>query len=47
MFDIGQLMSLGIAIGLVTAIFILPQILALLKPERPEGEPDSPKPPSS
>ncbi|HUB65931.1 MAG TPA: MMPL family transporter, partial [Candidatus Methylacidiphilales bacterium] len=33
MFDIGQLMSLGIAIGLVTAIFILPQILALLKPE--------------
>jgi hopanoid biosynthesis associated RND transporter like protein HpnN len=32
MWDIGQLMSLGIAIGLVTAIFILPQILALLKP---------------
>jgi predicted RND superfamily exporter protein len=30
MFDIGQLMSLGIAIGLVTAIFFLPQILALL-----------------
>jgi hopanoid biosynthesis associated RND transporter like protein HpnN len=38
MFDIGQLMSLGIAIGLVTAIFILPQILALLKPGKPEGE---------
>ncbi len=32
MWDIGQLMSIGIAIGLVTAIFILPQILALLKP---------------
>ncbi len=32
MFDIGQLMALGIAIGLVTAIFFLPQILALLKP---------------
>jgi len=32
MWDIGQLMSLGIAIGLVTAIFILPQILSLLKP---------------
>jgi hopanoid biosynthesis associated RND transporter like protein HpnN len=39
MFDIGQLMSLGIAIGLVTAIFILPQILVLLKPRPPEGEP--------
>ena len=38
MFDIGQLMSLGIAIGLVTAIFILPQILALLKPEKPLDE---------
>ena len=38
MFDIGQLMSLGIAIGLVTAIFILPQILSLLKPRAPEGE---------
>ena len=37
MFDIGQLMSLGIAIGLVTAIFILPQILSLLKPRAPEG----------
>jgi len=32
MWDIGELMSLGIAIGLVTAIFVLPQILALLKP---------------
>ena len=31
MFSIGQLMSLGIAIGLVTAIFILPQILVILK----------------
>jgi len=39
MWDIGQLMSLGIAIGLVTAIFILPQVLALLKPGKPEGEP--------
>ncbi len=37
MWDIGQLMSLGIAIGLVTAIFILPQILALLKPEKTEA----------
>jgi len=44
MFDIGQLMSLGIAIGLVTAIFILPQILALLKPGKPEGEPTPPSP---
>ncbi len=35
MWDIGELMSLGIAIGLVTAIFILPQILALLKPSAP------------
>jgi predicted RND superfamily exporter protein len=41
MFDIGQLMSLGIAIGLVTAIFILPQILALLKPSAPKEEWDS------
>jgi hopanoid biosynthesis associated RND transporter like protein HpnN len=32
MWDIGQLMSIGIAIGLVTAIFVLPQILALIKP---------------
>ena len=39
MFDIGQLMSLGIAIGLVTAIFILPQILVLLKPREPEEDP--------
>jgi hopanoid biosynthesis associated RND transporter like protein HpnN len=39
MFDIGQLMSIGIAIGLVTAIFILPQILSLLKPPAPEGRP--------
>ena len=34
MFSIGQLMSLGIAIGLVTAIFILPQILVLLKSDK-------------
>ncbi len=43
MWDIGQLMSLGIAIGLVTAIFMLPQILSLLKPPAPEGQ-ISPKP---
>jgi hypothetical protein len=43
MFSIGQLMSLGIAIGLVTAIFILPQILALLKPRAPEAGPSEPK----
>ena len=36
MWDIGELMSLGIAIGLVTSIFILPQILVLLKPEKAE-----------
>ena len=36
MWDIGQLMSLGIAIGLVTAIFMLPQILSLLQPPDPE-----------
>jgi hopanoid biosynthesis associated RND transporter like protein HpnN len=36
MWDIGELMSLGIAIGLVTSIFILPQILALLKPAAPK-----------
>jgi uncharacterized protein len=36
MYSIGQLMSLGIAIGLVTAIFFLPQILVLLKPNAPE-----------
>jgi hopanoid biosynthesis associated RND transporter like protein HpnN len=39
MFSIGQLMSLGLAIGLVTAIFILPQILALFHPEPPKEEP--------
>jgi len=39
MFDIGQLMSLGIAIGLVTAIFILPQILVLLQPREPAEDP--------
>jgi predicted RND superfamily exporter protein len=44
MFSIGLLMSLGIAIGLVTAIFILPQILVLLKPPAPEGGPASPGP---
>jgi len=43
MFDIGQLMSLGIAIALVTAIFMLPQILVLLKPRAPEREPSPPK----
>jgi hopanoid biosynthesis associated RND transporter like protein HpnN len=32
MFDIGELMSLGIAIGLVAAVFVLPQILVLIKP---------------
>jgi hopanoid biosynthesis associated RND transporter like protein HpnN len=37
MWDIGQLMSLGIAIGLVTAIFILPQILVLIKPSAPKS----------
>jgi hopanoid biosynthesis associated RND transporter like protein HpnN len=47
MFDIGQLMSLGIAIGLVTAIFILPQILVLLKPREPADDPASPKHPDS
>ena len=44
MWDIGELMSLGIAIGLVTAIFILPQILAILKPEKPADP--APTPPS-
>lgn len=38
MFSIGQLMSLGIAIGLVTSIFVLPQILVLLKPEVPSDK---------
>ena len=41
MYSIGQLMSLGIAIGLVTAIFFLPQILVLLKPRVTEDEPPS------
>lgn len=35
MHSIGVLMSLGLAIGLVTAILILPQILALLQPKEP------------
>jgi hopanoid biosynthesis associated RND transporter like protein HpnN len=39
MFSIGQLMSLGLAIGLVTSIFILPQILALFHPTAPREEP--------
>jgi hopanoid biosynthesis associated RND transporter like protein HpnN len=39
MYSIGQLMSLGLAIGLVTAIFILPQILALYHPIAPKEEP--------
>jgi hopanoid biosynthesis associated RND transporter like protein HpnN len=39
MFSIGQLMSLGLAIGLVTSIFILPQILALFHPTTPKEEP--------
>jgi hopanoid biosynthesis associated RND transporter like protein HpnN len=39
MFSIGQLMSLGLAIGLVTSIFILPQILALFHPTAPKEEP--------
>jgi hopanoid biosynthesis associated RND transporter like protein HpnN len=43
MFSLGELMSLGIAIGLVTAIFFLPQILALFHPEVPKdaNEPSS------
>ncbi len=44
MFSIGQLMSLGIAIGLVTSIFILPQILVLLKPGTPREEVADTKP---
>ena len=36
MFSLGELMSLGIAIGLVTAIFFLPQFLALLHPSVPK-----------
>jgi len=43
MFSLGELMSLGIAIGLVTAIFFLPQLLALLHPSVPQAEPE-PKP---
>jgi predicted RND superfamily exporter protein len=39
MFSIGQLMSLGLAIGLMTSIFILPQILALFHPKAPKEEP--------
>jgi predicted RND superfamily exporter protein len=38
MYSLGQLMSLGIAIGLVTAIFFLPQLLALLHPSVPHDE---------
>ncbi len=43
MFSLGQLMSLGIAIGLVTAIFFLPQLLALLHPSVPHDD-EAPKP---
>jgi len=43
MYSIGQLMSLGIAIGLVTAIFFLPQILVLLKPRVEEESTPSSK----
>ena len=39
MFSIGQLMSLGLAIGLATSIFILPQILAVTHPTAPKEEP--------
>ncbi len=39
MYSIGQLMSLGLAIGLVTSIFFLPQILALFHPTAPKEEP--------
>ncbi len=38
MYSLGQLMSLGIAIGLVTAIFFLPQLLALLHPSVPHDK---------
>jgi hypothetical protein len=38
-------MSLGIAIGLVTAIFFLPQLLALLHPAVPhDDETEKPEP---
>jgi hopanoid biosynthesis associated RND transporter like protein HpnN len=40
MFSLGELMSLGIAIGLVTAIFFLPQLLALIHPAVPQDEPE-------
>ena len=43
MFSLGELMSLGIAIGLVTAIFFLPQLLALIHPAVPQDE-SEPKP---
>ena len=36
MYSLGQLMSLGIAIGLVTAIFFLPQLLTLIHPTVPK-----------
>jgi predicted RND superfamily exporter protein len=39
MFSIGLLMSLGIAIGMVTTIVVLPQILALLKNGRNGPQP--------
>ncbi len=39
--SIGVLMSLGIAIGLVTSILILPQILVLLPDKRPVKSPNS------
>jgi hypothetical protein len=40
MYSLGQLMSLGIAIGLVTAIFFLPQLLTLLHPSVPKDDPE-------
>ena len=39
MFSIGELMSLGLGIGLVTAVLFLPQILALFHPTAPPEEP--------
>ena len=39
MYSIGVLMSLGLAIGLVTSIFILPQLLAAVHPKAPREEP--------
>ncbi len=42
MFSIGELMSLGIAIGLITSIFFLPQILALLHPDVPRNPDGTP-----